>query len=63
MPGHPDVEGVWQGPYVAPRRQLGRTMPRISIEPAPATVTFRPGRGAWTIFPSPMYMPMWLASW
>ncbi|CAK7287600.1 hypothetical protein SGPA1_50566 [Streptomyces misionensis JCM 4497] len=32
----------------------GRTTPRIGIEPAPATVTVRPGRGAWTIEPSPM---------
>lgn len=40
----------------------GRTTPRIRIEPAPAIVTFRPGRGACTIAPSPMYMPTWLAS-
>ncbi len=40
----------------------GRTTPRISIEPAPASVTLRPGRGACTIAPSPMYIPTWLAS-
>ncbi len=43
-------------------RHTGRTTPRISIEPAPARVTFRPGRGACTIAPFPTYMPMWLAS-
>lgn len=46
-----------------PRRYLsGRTTPRIFIEPAPARVTLRPGRGAWTIAPSPTYIPTWLAS-
>lgn len=40
----------------------GRTTPRIGIEPAPAIVTSRPGRGAWTIAPSPMYIATWLAS-
>ncbi len=47
----------------SPRRYLsGRTTPRIFIEPAPARVTLRPGRGAWTIAPSPTYIPTWLAS-
>lgn len=32
----------------------GRTTPRIFIEPAPATVTVRPGLGECTIRPSPM---------
>ena len=40
----------------------GRTTAMIGMEPAPAIVTLRPGRGAWTIAPSPMYMPTWLAS-
>ncbi len=40
----------------------GRTTPRIGMEPAPATVTSRPGRGACTIEPSPMYIPTWVAS-
>lgn len=40
----------------------GRTTPRIGIDPAPASVTCRPGRGACTIAPSPTYMPTWLAS-
>lgn len=40
----------------------GRTTPRIGIEPAPASVTVRPGRGAWTIVPSPTYIATWLAS-
>ncbi|GHE00037.1 hypothetical protein GCM10010339_13400 [Streptomyces alanosinicus] len=31
----------------------GRTTPRIGIDPAPPTVTVRPGRGAWMIAPSP----------
>ncbi|MDQ0843645.1 hypothetical protein QFZ68_003325 [Streptomyces sp. V1I6] len=47
----------------AARRHLsGRTTPRMDIDPAPATVTFLPGRGAWMIAPSPMYIPTWLAS-
>lgn len=48
----------------SPRRRYlsGRTTPRIFIEPAPARVTLRPGRGAWTIAPSPTYIPTWLAS-
>ncbi len=65
--------GVWGGaPGVAlhprhaeqPRRGYasGRTTALIGIEPAPAIVTFRPGRGAWTIAPSPTYIPTWLAS-
>lgn len=40
----------------------GRTTALIGIEPAPAIVTFRPGRGAWTIAPSPTYIATWLAS-
>lgn len=40
----------------------GRTTPRIGIEPAPPIVTFLPGRGAFTIAPSPMYIPTWVAS-
>ncbi len=40
----------------------GRTTALIGMEPAPASVTLRPGRGAWTIAPSPTYMPTWLAS-
>lgn len=40
----------------------GRTTPSICIEPAPARVTSRPGRGAWTIWPLPTYMPTWVAS-
>jgi hypothetical protein len=40
----------------------GRTTPRIGIVPAPASVTVRPGRGAWTIAPSPTYIATWLAS-
>lgn len=40
----------------------GRTTPRICIEPAPVIVTVRPGRGACTTAPSPMYIPTWLAS-
>ncbi len=44
------------------RYDAGRTTPRISIDPAPAIVTFRPGRGACTIAPPPTYIPTWLAS-
>ncbi|MDQ0934389.1 hypothetical protein QFZ49_004329 [Streptomyces turgidiscabies] len=40
----------------------GRTTPSIGIDPAPAVVTVRPGRGACTIVPSPTYIAMWLAS-
>ncbi|MDF9814752.1 hypothetical protein M2266_003983 [Streptomyces sp. SPB162] len=40
----------------------GRTTPRIRMEPAPAMVTFLPGRGACTIAPSPTYNPTWPAS-
>jgi hypothetical protein len=46
----------------AGRHLSGRTTPRMDIDPAPATVTFLPGRGAWMIAPSPMYIPTWLAS-
>ena len=48
---------VGADPYLS-----GRTTPRIFIEPAPASVTLRPGRGEWTIAPSPTYIPTWLAS-
>lgn len=46
----------------APPHASGRTTPRIGIEPAPAIVTVRPGRGACTIAPSPTYIPTWVAS-
>ena len=51
------VRGGVPGPYLS-----GRTTPRIRIEPAPASVTFRPGRGECTMAPSPTYIPTWLAS-
>lgn len=51
------VAGPRHGGYAS-----GRTTALIGIEPAPARVTFRPGRGAWTIAPSPTYMPTWVAS-
>lgn len=53
---------VSRGDVTGPAPHIGRTTPRISIEPAPAIVTSRPGRGACTIEPFPMYIPMWLAS-
>ncbi len=49
-------------PALATPYASGRTTARIGMEPAPAIVTFRPGRGACTIAPSPMYMATWLAS-
>lgn len=45
-----------------PAYASGRTTALIGMEPAPAMVTLRPGRGAWTIAPSPTYIPTWLAS-
>ncbi len=44
------------------RYASGRTTALIGMEPAPAIVMLRPGRGAWTIAPSPTYIPTWLAS-
>lgn len=53
----PPRGGSRRSPYAS-----GRTTPSIGIDPAPAMVTVRPGRGACTIAPSPMYIATWLAS-
>lgn len=66
--GNDAAPGNASAPAGSPARRVaapdypGRTTPRIGIDPAPANVTWRPGRGAWTIVPSPTYMATWLAS-
>jgi len=61
-PSRPADESAARRTRTASRYLSGRTTPSIGIEPAPAIVTVRPGRGAWIIAPSPTYIATWLAS-